>query len=448
MQSFVPGAFRVYLLGFMSPRRILLAALFAAGLASQARADEILGLDQAIRQAVERNFGLSLSRDQREAATVARQGGVGEFLPSADASASLNGRVSGGSPTTTLGASATWILFDGLQNVNGYRRLKAQEQAATLQERLDLESLLETVIVSYYDVVQLKQQLQAIEQQLAASSDRARLAQAKLEVGSGSKLEQLQSVSDLNQDSSTWLDRTLALQSAKVRLNQELARDPALNFDVADSIPLDTSLPLEDWRKGLSDRNAAVAYTRAQQGAAAASLASAQGRWFPTLSAGLDYSTTPDALNSSSVLNAPGVDRSGTTYGVRLSLPLFDRLATPTAVRQARLEVRSGATRAAQAESQAAADFEVARRQYALSMTRIGLETRNLQVAKLQAEAAQARYRLGASSPLEFRDAQTRLLDAQGRLITARQSAKQAETALRRLAGGLVAQAPAEAGRK
>ncbi|MBW8886518.1 MAG: TolC family protein [Fibrobacteres bacterium] len=431
----------------MSPRSIFLAALLAACLCYPTRADDILGLDQAIRQAVERNFGLSVSRDQREAATVAREGGVGQFLPSADANASLSGKVSGGSPTTTLGASATWILFDGLQNVNGYRRLKAQEQAATLQERLDLENLLETVIVSYYDVVQLKQQLQAIEQQLAASSDRARLAQAKLEVGSGSKLEQLQSLSDLNQDSSTWLDRTLALQSAKVRLNQELARDPAMNFEVADSIPLDPGLPLEDWQKGLPDRNASVAYARAQQSAAQAGLSQAQGRWFPTLSAGLNYSTTPDALNSSSVLNAPGgTGREGATYGVNLSLPLFDRLSTPTAVRQARLDVRSGATRAAHAESQAAADFEVARRQYALAMTRIGLETRNLQVAKLQAEAAQARYRLGASSPLEFRDAQTRLLDAQGRLITARQSAKQAETALRRLAGSLVSAAGQPAG--
>jgi outer membrane protein TolC len=420
----------------------LLAAALLAGPAGLARAADTLGLDAAIRQAVERNFGLSLSRDQREAATAARQGGIGPFLPSAAATASTSGSVSGGSPTTSIGASATWVLFDGLQNVNGYRRLAAQEQAATLQERLDLENLIETVVVSYYDVVQLKQRLHAVEQQIAASQERARLAQAKLEVGAGSKLEQLQSLADLNQDSSTWLDQTQALQSAKVRLNQELARDPALDFEVADSIPLDPGLPLDAWGKGLPEHNAAVAYARAQRGAAEAGLAQARGRWFPTLSADLAYSRAPEALNSASALGTPGrLSRDGTTYGVNLSVPLFDRLATPTAVRQARIEVRSGGTRVAQAESQAAADFEVARRQYALALTRIGLETRNLQVARLQAEAAQARYRLGASSPLEFRDAQTRLLDAEGRLITARQSAKQAETALRRLAGALVAPA-------
>jgi outer membrane protein TolC len=420
-----------------SNRRLSAALLtLAMTLVCGPRAAETLGPDEAIRQAVERNFGLSLSHGQRESAAAAREGGAGQFLPSASASAGVNGSFSGDAPTTSLGASADWVVFDGLRNVNGYRRLKAQERSAGLQERLDLEDLLETVAVSYYDIVQLKQRLHAIELQLSASSDRARLAQAKLEVGAGSKLEQLQALADLNQDSSTWLDQTLALRSAKVRLNQELARDPALEFEVADSIPLDPALPLDAWRKELGERNAAVAYARAQKGAAEAGLAVARGRWFPTLSANVAYATTPDALNEEGAIG-----RDGASYGVKLSVPLFDRLATPVAVKQARIEARSGATRVAQAESQAAADFEVARRRYELGMTRIGLETRNLQVARLQAEAAQARYKLGASSPLEFRDAQTRLLDAEGRLITARQSAKQAELALRRLAGRLVAEA-------
>jgi outer membrane protein len=418
------------------PVRPFPAALLLLALCCGARAAETLAPDEAIRQAVERNFGLSLSHGQRESATAAREGGVGQFLPSASASANVNGSFSGGTPKTSVGASAAWVVFDGFRNVNGYRRLQAQERAAGSQERLDLEDLLETVTVSYYDVVQLKQRLHAIEQQLSASSDRARLAQAKLEVGAGSKLEQLQALADLNQDSSTWLDQTLALRSAKVRLNQELARDPALDFEVADSIPLDPALPLDAWRRDLAERNGSIAFARAQKGAAEAGLASARGLWLPTLSANVGYSAYPEALNPEGVGG-----RDGATYGVNLSVPLFDRLSTPTSVKQARIEARSGATRVAQAESQATADFEVARRRYELGMTRIGLETRNLQVARLQAEAAQARYKLGASSPLEFRDAQTRLLDAEGRLITARQSAKQAEVALRRLAGRLVAEA-------
>lgn len=431
MFPLVPTPRHDYLLGRM--RLPLLPILFS--IAIGANAADTLGLDEAVRLSVEKNFGLELSRGQTEAAAAARQGGAGEFLPSASASLNTNGSLKGGSPTTTLGASATWVLFDGLRNFNGYRRLLAQERAASLQERLDLESLLETVVVSYYDIVQQKQRLAAVSHLLEVSGERARLAQAKLEVGAGSKIEQLQALADLNQDSSTWMDQTLALRSAKVNFNQVLARDPAIDFDVADSIPLDPELPLDEWKRGLSGNNASVALARTRQGAAQAGLAEARGRWLPTLSASVGYSTTPDALNSQNLALA---GRDGGTYGINLSVPLFDRLATPVAVKQARIEARSGAVRTAQAESQAAADFEVARERYALSRRKIDLETRNLQVARLQATAAQERYKLGASSPLEFRDAQTRLLDAEGRLITARQSAKQAEAALRRLAGALV----------
>lgn len=396
------------------------------------RALDTLPLDSALRIAVERNFDLSLAHDQREAAAAAREGGKGVFMPSASADLSTSGSFEGGSPITTAGVSASWVLFDGLRNWNGYRRLRAQSRAAAVSERLELETLLETVMVAYYDLVQLKQRLAAIGDLLAVSGERAKLAQAKLEVGAGSKLEQLQALADLNQDSSTWLDQNLALERAKVRLNQLLARDAALDFNVADSIPLADEPPMDEWRATLSDRNAGVALARARKTAAAAGLDEARGGSFPKLGASVSLSGFPEALN------ADGVSGDRSSYGFTLSVPLFDRFSTRTAVKQAHIDLRSGHTRVAQAEAQAAADFEVARRQYALGRRRMSLEERNLQVARLQAEAAQERYKVGVSSPLEFRDAQTRLLDAEGRLITARQSAKQAEAALQRIAGVLV----------
>ncbi|MDB5104957.1 MAG: TolC family protein [Fibrobacteres bacterium] len=402
----------------------------------------LLTLDEAIRLAMENNYSLSLARDESALAENARRGGFGNFLPSANAGISRTGALDGTASTTRISASADWLVFNGFRNYNGYRRLESQERAAELQERQSLESLLETVVVSYYDLVQQKQRLAAIDDLLAVSQERARLANAKLEVGAGSKLEQLQSLSDLNEDSSTYLNQAVSLGQAKVRLNQQLARDPALDFEVADSIPLEPSLPLEDWRKGLSANNSEVAAARAQKTAAAAGVAEARGGWLPNLTTGVTYSNTPEALNSANV----GAGRSGFVYNIGLSVPLFDRLATPTGVRRARIGLRQGETRLRQTELAVESDFEVARRQYETSLRRMSLEERNLLVARRQAEAAQERYKLGASSPLEFRDAQTRLLDAEGRLISARQSAKQSEAALQRLAGVLVKRAPAENG--
>ncbi|MEO6096219.1 MAG: TolC family protein [Fibrobacteria bacterium] len=396
-----------------------------------------LELPEAIHLAVENNFALSLSQDRSDQASVSRAGGVGAFLPSANASVNHSGTFRDTAGQTTMGASANWLVFNGFQDYNGYRRLQAQERSARLEERQSLESLLETVVVSYYDIVQLKQKLNAIGHLLAVSQERATLSQAKLEVGAGSKLDQLQSLADLNEDSSTYLNQGSALAQAKVRLNQVLARDPALDFDVADSIPLDAAPPLDDWRKGVRENNSAIAAARVEKSAAASGLAAARGKWLPSVTTGLSFGTTPGRFQDEGFKNP-----DDWRYNVNLSVPLFDRLGTPTAVRSARLDVRSRETGLRQVESAAASDFEQARKQYETAMRRISLEGRNLQVARLQAEAAQERYKLGASSPLEFRDAQTRLLDAEGRLISARQSAKQSEAALQRLAGYLIRQAP------
>jgi outer membrane protein len=447
---------RLYFLPHMSPmnRKLLFASALSALSALSAPAAEpdtaasppatvVLDLDRAISIALENNYDLALAHDQREQAANARRGGVGDFLPSASAAVRQSGPLPLHSsiPVTRVGASADWQVFDGFRSYHGYRRLETQERAAALAERATLENLVEAVVVGYYDLVQQKQRLSAIGDLLSVSRERARLAEAKLAVGAGSKLDQLQSRADLNEDSSSYLSQGLSLETAKVRLNRLLARDPALSFDVADSIPLASGLPLEEWRRGMEGNNAAIAAARAAKTASAYSLGEARGNWLPSLSAGVSYDATPDFLNSAQA----AAERSGFGYNVNLSIPLFDRLATPTAVRQAKLNLRSDEIRLRQAGDQAAADFEQAKRRYQTGLGQIALEQGNLQVARLQAEAARERYRLGASSPLEFRDAQTRLLDAEGRLITARQSAKQAEAALQRLSGVLIKRVPAAA---
>ncbi len=401
-----------------------------------------LSLEQAIRAAVENNYDLSLTRTETEQAVNARRGGAGNFLPSASAGITHSGPLplNGNTPVTTVGASADWQVFDGFQDYHGYQRLKTQERAAGLSERAALENLVEKVVLGYYDLVQQKQRLSAIAELLSVSRERARLAEAKLAVGSGSKLDQLQSKADLNEDSSTYLNQQLSLEKAKVGLNRLLARDPAIAFDVADSIPLQTTLPLEDWRRGLEENNTSIAAARAAKTSSAYGVDQARGAWLPSLSTGISYDAAPDFLNST---RTRAENRNGFGYSVNLSVPLFDRLATPTAVRRAKLSLRGDETRLRQAIDQTAADFEQAKRQYQTGLLQISLEEGNLQVARLQAEAARERYKLGASSSLEFRDAQTKLLDAESRLITARQSAKQAEAALQRLSGAMIKPVPA-----
>jgi outer membrane protein len=428
--------------GFLGLLSFLLFFCFAFSsppiFAISANPEVILGLDEAIKIGIEKNYSLSLSHDQTELADVNRSGGQGRFLPSASADFTHSGKWGEGKPQTKVGASLNWLIFDGMQSYHAFHQLQALSQSATLAERVALEGLLENIMLAYYDIVEQNQKLKAIHDLLEVSQERGKLSNAKLEVGSGSRLEQLQSIADLNQDSSTFLNQEVALRDAQIKLSQLLALDPSILILTTDTLSLADVQPLEEWRKNLLTNNSSIAMSRSQRDASAYAIKEAHGRWLPSLNTGLAYSAAPDALNDRA-RTQPGA----IIYSANLSLPLFDKWVTPTAVRRAKIELRQNTTRIKMTEADVTAEFEKSSCLYASGMRQIALELRNLEVARLQAEGARERYRVGASSPLEFRDAQTKLLNAELRLIAARVSAKQAETSLQRLAGLLIKLVPA-----
>ncbi len=398
----------------------------------------LLSPEEAVRIGLKNNFSLSLARDQADLATLNRQTGVGPFLPTASASASHSGEFDGDTdPRTTIGAGVNLQIFNGFQSWFAYRRLQAQENAAALRERIAVEAAIEEILGSYYGIVLQKRQLEAIREMLEVSAERARLSQARHEVGAGSRLEQLQSLADLNADSSALMNGEIALREAMIRLNLQMGRSAEILFDVPDSIPVESGLPVESLRAGIPERNPVLLEARTQRIASELSLNEARGLRLPAVQGGVSYSTAPDALNASPVT---GTDRI--QYSVGVSVPLFDGLRARQATGGARIQLRQQETVLRQREYEVLADFAEAEARYLSGLRQIGLEERNLEVAILQAEAARERFQVGASSPLEFRDAQRRLLDAHSRLASARRSAKQSELALKRLAGVLAAPVP------
>jgi outer membrane protein len=397
------------------------------------QAQPLLTPDEAVHLALEKNFSLSLARDQTAEAVVNRQSAIGPFLPGASASVNTSGNLKDSvTRQTTVGAALNWQIFEGFQSYHAYRRLKSSEKAAEWQERLAVETTVEAVLNAYYGVVLQKQLLAAIQEKTGVTEDQAKLAQAKAGVGSGSHLDALQAIATLNEDSSSLLSQQVALHEAKIQLNQLLARAPETDFEVSDSIPVETGLPVEKWRATLADDNSTVLQAQARRNAATSGLGEARGLWWPSLNAGVAYSSTPSSLNSGSTRP------DGATYSVNLTVPLFDQLRGHQAVSNAKLELRQSETRFQQALEDVRAEFEQEHRKYAAGRQRVDLETRNLDVAIQQADAAQERYKAGSGTALEFRDAQRILLDARSRLATARQNTQQAELALKRLAGALV----------
>ncbi len=400
---------------------------------------QLLTPEAAVRIGLENNHSLSLARDQTSIAENNRRAGIGPFLPELSASAGHTGDFEGGAARTSVGASLGLLIFDGFRSYNTYNRLQAQEISARLSEQAAIEATWQAILDGYFGIVQQRQRLSALEELLEVSRERARLAAARAELGAGTRLEELQSLADLNADSSALFSQQTALHNAKIQLNQLLARDPITSFEVIDTIPLAENLPLETWRMNLTEKNSDIARARAEKEAAALSVKEARGGHLPRVSGNISYSAQPEALNP----EAPAFSNTGgPSYGINLSMPLFDRLNTQRNVGNARLGLRQGETRLVQQQESVRADFERAAQSYATGLRQVDLEARNLEVVRMQAEAAREVFRAGASTSLEFRAAQQRLLDARSRLAAARQSTKSSELSLQRLSGRLIVEAP------
>src|SRR5690606_34091540 len=102
------------------------------------------------------------------------------------------------------------------------------------------------VLATYYNLVQQKRLLNALDTTIALSQYRVTLAENRLKIGKGSKLDLLNAKVDLNTDQTNLLRQQESFQNTKTYLNQLMTRDLGIDFQVEDEMTLDTELKLGD----------------------------------------------------------------------------------------------------------------------------------------------------------------------------------------------------------
>ncbi|MBT1703563.1 TolC family protein, partial [Chryseosolibacter indicus] len=189
-----------------------LAVLFL--IFKQSYAQEEISLDHVIGLALEKNYDVRLARNTSTSATVENNYVVGAFLPQINATGSTvwndneqelrfedatrnnSGRAK--SNNTSASVQLTWTLFDGTRMFATRERVAQLAEQGQLLVKDQMVNTIATVIGNYYDIVRQKQQLKAVQEQMSVSEERVKLAERKLEVGTGVKPELLQARVDLN----------------------------------------------------------------------------------------------------------------------------------------------------------------------------------------------------------------------------------------------------------
>ena len=104
-----------------------------------------------------------------------------------------------------------------------YKKLGELNQVGQLNTQLTIENLVADIISGYYNYIHQVQLMNNLKYALTLSRERLRIDEDRYLLGSGSKLEVLQSRVYVNSDSSNLSKQNEVVRAAQIRINEMMA---------------------------------------------------------------------------------------------------------------------------------------------------------------------------------------------------------------------------------
>lgn len=429
---------------------IIAASLFST---QPLLAQDTLSIEKVIRTGLEKNFAIRIAENEVRISANNNSLGNAGFLPVITADGTFNESIEDNvteystnaipdrndeNARTTVynyGVNATWTIFDGLSMFATSDRLSYEEEISETEARLQLEQVLADIISTYYQIVGQQNAYHVLENTVEVSQERIRIAETRLDLGSGSEYDLLQSRADLNADRAALIRSGTGLKQAKILLTQVLADTTLSGYDVSADIVLAEKLELDPLIQEALQQNSELQIARLNQDAAEAEIREITGEFFPqiSLNGGYGYQRTEASSGF-----ADFTETSGFNYGLTARINLFDGMNKSRRRQNAQITKKNQELQLEEVRFRVTSQIRQIYAQYSDALSLIELEEENLQYAQQSQEIALERFRLGTINSVELREAQQSLLDAENRLIAAQIEAKSAETELLRLSGRLL----------
>jgi outer membrane protein TolC len=296
-----------------------------------------------------------------------------------------------------------------------------------------------SVITSYYDIVRQKQQLKAIQEQMSVSEERVKLAERKLQVGTGIKPELLQARVDFNAQRTQVIAQESIIVQLKEQLNALVGLQLPTVYDVADTIIINLDLKQEDLLPNVENTNFGLMALRENVRVANLSLRERRAEYLPfiTFNAAYNYSQT-DNIRLINPFSSLYSQQNGYNYGFTVNLPIVTNFNTRRLNQQAKITLNRETLSYEQTRNNVNVSLKNAYVTYDNAKKILIIEEETIGLAKENVYIALEGFKRGVTTFIELRTAQQSLADAYNRLIAARYAAKVAETDLLSLSGGLL----------
>src|SRR5690554_279918 len=317
--------------------KILIVYMVLMGFPTMAQQEELLTVEEAVSIALENNYQIKIATNDLKIDETSISPGFAGMLPTLNAVADNNNsnqsidqtRSDGTkisldnakSNSLSYGVQLDWTIFDGLQMFSRYDQLKEIKKRSDAELKLAVLGTVSDVMTIYFDLVQQKQQLTALDSTLVISKQRVELANNRFSIGKASKLELLNAQVDENTDKALYLRQQELFQNTKTRLNTIIGRDVKTEFRVIDLISIDKTLELGVLEEQATTQNPQLQAQLINKRITELQLKEIKGGRLPTISAqaGYMFSDSESSLGFTTNNNSRGFN-----YGLSARLNLFD----------------------------------------------------------------------------------------------------------------------------
>jgi len=416
--------------------------------APESSAADLLTLEEALERARSRN--VSVRSAENALAITENDASIGNagFLPQLTASGNRNTSITTteqqfidqelrrtpNAETTSQAARATlsWRAFDGLGRFATLQRLQAERAGQAERTRGVRSDVLTEVTVAYLSIVREQQQRAVLEEAVAISEERLRLTELRNRLGAASDLAVRQARVDLNADRGARLRQESTVTAARAQLNRLLDAPDQGAYRVETGIPIDTLLTLDALVAEARTQNPQLRSARQGRRAAAQERREIRAERLPTVDLEVQYEYSDQSSESGFVQFS---ESYGMSYGVAVSADLFDGLNRRRRAQNAQIRERNARLAIQELETQLTTALQEEFASFDNRVALIALEEENVEAARANVDVALRQFELGVITPLELREVQEALVQAESRLVDTRFEARVSEAELRRLAG-------------
>lgn len=413
------------------------------------QAQETMSLKNAVAVALEQNYGIRISYlDQESAERQVYRSNVG-FGPEIDWNANFNSSFNytnqryldgrtvdrfGRSFTPGTNVSLSLTLFDGGRMQASYDRLGLLSEYSAIQSRLIIQNTVVDVMRAYFEIVRSKKSVAYLQTIIRYYTERLKITEERWNVGRGSKLDYLQSKTDLSTQLSELARAQNRLRIAKLALNTLLVRNPELEYDVLDyDDPGDYDL--DELTKAARDRNADILLLNKSIEISKKTEEEIEASAKPVVNLGSSIGYNYNNSNAGFILSN---QTTAVNAGITARWNIFDGNHRKNQLSIAQLNTEISELNKESLEYQITADLITAYKQYLADKELLKMEEETILTAEENLSISLEKFRLGGSTILELNEAQRSYDAALNRLVEAQADVKLSELELLRLSGTLV----------